>query len=151
MPAQNLGASRNEAPNRQPGAPDGCQTLRQKNRQPTPTDALVGANLKRLRRSRKVSQIDLGDAIGMSFKQIRKYEAGENRISASVLFFLAIALDVDVEDFYEGLPLVSEYRKLPEETESDALREMYQMIDKAHERSAFLRLVKQISENKLYT
>ncbi|HAE02329.1 MAG TPA: hypothetical protein DCG04_12950, partial [Rhodospirillaceae bacterium] len=52
-------------------------------RQPTDVDKLVGANVKRLRRARKVTQAQLGQDIGLSFKQVRKYESGENRISAS--------------------------------------------------------------------
>jgi transcriptional regulator with XRE-family HTH domain len=46
----------------------------------------------------------LGDAIGVSFQQMQKYERGEVRISASRLFNLSRVLDVSVEFFFEEMP-----------------------------------------------
>ena len=50
-----------------------------------------------------ISQEQLGDALGLTFQQIQKYECGANRVSASRLFELAESLDVPVQYFYEGL------------------------------------------------
>ncbi len=66
-------------------------------------DALVGARVRMLRERRKMSQTALGDAIGVSFQQIQKYERGANRISASALFHIARSLGVSPADFFEGL------------------------------------------------
>ena len=49
-------------------------------------DAMVGARVRLLRERRKMSQTALGEAIGVSFQQVQKYERGANRISASALF-----------------------------------------------------------------
>ena len=66
-------------------------------------DALVGARVRMLRERRKMSQTALGEAIGVSFQQVQKYERGANRISASALFQIAKALGVAPADFFEGL------------------------------------------------
>ncbi|MDP1340930.1 helix-turn-helix domain-containing protein, partial [Klebsiella variicola] len=49
------------------------------------------------------SQAALGEAIGVSFQQIQKYERGANRLSASTLFGLAVFLELRIEWFFEGL------------------------------------------------
>ncbi len=66
-------------------------------------DALVGSRVRMLRERRKMSQTALGEAIGVSFQQIQKYERGANRISASALFHIAQSLGVSPADFFEGL------------------------------------------------
>ena len=50
---------------------------------------------------RGVSQTDLGDAVGVTFQQIQKYENGSNRVSASRLQQIADALEVTPEFFFE--------------------------------------------------
>ncbi len=47
---------------------------------------------------------DLGDAIGLTFQQIQKYERGVNRIGASRLLALSHALGVSIEYFFEDMP-----------------------------------------------
>ena len=51
-----------------------------------------------------MSQEKLGDALGVTFQQIQKYEKGTNRISASRLRQIADMLNVPVSFFYEGAP-----------------------------------------------
>jgi transcriptional regulator with XRE-family HTH domain len=50
-----------------------------------------------------MSQEKLGDAIGLTFQQVQKYERGANRIGASRLYDLARVLDVPVSYFFEEL------------------------------------------------
>jgi len=52
-----------------------------------------------------MSQEKLGDACGITFQQIQKYEKGKNRIGASRLHQIARILQVPVEFFYEGAPV----------------------------------------------
>jgi transcriptional regulator with XRE-family HTH domain len=66
-------------------------------------DAMVGARVRLLRERRKMSQTALGEAVGVSFQQVQKYERGANRISASALFHIARTLGVSPADFFEGL------------------------------------------------
>jgi len=51
-----------------------------------------------------MSQTELGQAIGLTFQQIQKYERGANRISASALYQLGRALDVPVAFFFDDMP-----------------------------------------------
>ena len=69
-----------------------------------PIDVHVGARLRQRRRLLGMSQTTLGDAIGLTFQQVQKYERGTNRISASRLFDLARLLDVPIEYFFGDMP-----------------------------------------------
>ena len=70
---------------------------------PKPTDTYVGNKLRSLRQERGLSQTQVGEALGVTFQQIQKYERGANRISASKLHQLAQVLKVSPEHFFEGL------------------------------------------------
>jgi transcriptional regulator with XRE-family HTH domain len=50
-----------------------------------------------------LSQEKLGDALGLTFQQVQKYEKGTNRIGASRLHQIAQFLKVDVAYLFEGL------------------------------------------------
>lgn len=65
--------------------------------------ARIGQNLLRLRKLSGMSQTQLGDAIGLSFQQIQKYENGKNRFPADKLFLVAQVLKVDISEFFEGI------------------------------------------------
>jgi transcriptional regulator with XRE-family HTH domain len=49
------------------------------------TDHLIGQRIRLLRVERDLSQIELGDQIGVSFQQVQKYEKGTNRLSVGRL------------------------------------------------------------------
>jgi transcriptional regulator with XRE-family HTH domain len=53
-----------------------------------------------------MSQEKLGDALGLTFQQVQKYEKGANRIGASRLQQLSHILQVPVSFFFEGAPTV---------------------------------------------
>src|SRR5580700_6001719 len=67
-----------------------------------PVDEAVGARIRLLRKRRKISQEELGKAIGVTFQQVQKYENGKNRVGASRLHLVAIALNVPISDFFAG-------------------------------------------------
>ncbi len=71
---------------------------------PSPIDVHVGARLRQRRTLLGMNQTDLGDALGLTFQQVQKYERGTNRISASRLFYLRGVLDVPVEFFFDDMP-----------------------------------------------
>ena len=71
---------------------------------PHPVDVHVGARLRVRRTLMGMSQTALGEAIGLTFQQLQKYEKGTNRISASRLFALSRVLDVPVEYFFDDMP-----------------------------------------------
>jgi transcriptional regulator with XRE-family HTH domain len=59
---------------------------------------------RRLMMVPKLSQEELGDALGITFQQVQKYEKGVNRISAATMVQIAAVLRVDVQYFFEELP-----------------------------------------------
>ncbi len=71
---------------------------------PSPVDVHVGARVRLRRTLLGMTQTKLGDAIGLTFQQVQKYERGTNRVSSSRLFDLARVLDVPVEFFFEDMP-----------------------------------------------
>jgi transcriptional regulator with XRE-family HTH domain len=71
---------------------------------PNPIDRHVGSRVRMQRMLAGVSQEKLGEALGLTFQQIQKYEKGTNRISASRLQQIAKMLGVPVSFFFEGAP-----------------------------------------------
>jgi transcriptional regulator with XRE-family HTH domain len=51
-----------------------------------------------------LSQEKLGEALGLTFQQVQKYEKGTNRIGASRLQQMSRILGVPVEYFFDGAP-----------------------------------------------
>lgn len=70
-------------------------------------DLHVGKRLRRRRRLLGLTQQQLAESIGIRFQQIQKYECGANRVTASRLYELAVALNVPVNYFFEGLQQVA--------------------------------------------
>jgi len=70
---------------------------------PNPIDVHVGARVRLRRTLLGMSQEKLGEAIGLTFQQVQKYERGANRIGASRLFDLSRVLDVPVSFFYDDM------------------------------------------------
>jgi transcriptional regulator with XRE-family HTH domain len=52
-----------------------------------------------------LSQTQLGDALGLTFQQVQKYEKGTNRVGASRLQHIASILQVPVSFFFEEIPI----------------------------------------------
>ncbi len=67
-----------------------------------PIDTHVGQRLRLRRTMTGMSQERLGDAIGVSFQMVQKYERGDCRVGASRLMKIASALGVQVAFFFEG-------------------------------------------------
>ena len=71
---------------------------------PNAIDVHVGARVRLRRTLMGLSQEKLGDALGLTFQQVQKYERGVNRIGASRLFALSRVLDVPITFFYDDMP-----------------------------------------------
>ncbi len=68
-----------------------------------PIDVHVGARLRARRTLVGLSQTALGDAMGLTFQQVQKYESGSNRISASRLYDVSKLLDIDIGYFFDEM------------------------------------------------
>jgi len=67
-------------------------------------DKHVGNRVRIARLSRGFSQEKLGEALGISFQQVQKYEKGINRVSTGRLQQIATILELPTSYFFDGLP-----------------------------------------------
>jgi transcriptional regulator with XRE-family HTH domain len=84
---------------------------------PNPVDKHVGSRVRMRRMMLSMSQEKLGDALGLTFQQVQKYEKGTNRIGASRLQQISHILQVPVAFFFEGAP------SMPSATRVDGIGE----------------------------
>ena len=71
---------------------------------PNPVDKYVGSRVRMRRIMLGMSQEKLGEALGLTFQQIQKYEKGTNRVGASRIQQIAEILQVPVSFLFEGGP-----------------------------------------------
>ena len=83
-------------------------------RRATNVDDYVGRRVRQRRLELGQSQTELGDALGVTFQQVQKYENGANRVSAGRLYAMARHLGVTLDYFVEGLELSAARQPIPE-------------------------------------
>ena len=71
---------------------------------PHPVDIHVGSRVRMRRTLLGMSQEKLGDALGLTFQQVQKYERGANRMGASRLFQFCQILGVPITYFFDDMP-----------------------------------------------
>jgi transcriptional regulator with XRE-family HTH domain len=71
---------------------------------PNPIDKHVGSRVRMRRMMIGMSQEKLGDAIGVTFQQVQKYEKGTNRVGASRLHQISQTLQVPPSFFFADVP-----------------------------------------------
>ena len=71
---------------------------------PNPVDRYVGSRVRMRRIMLGMSQQRHGEALGLTFQQVQKYEKGTNRVGASRIQQIAEILDVPVSFLFEGGP-----------------------------------------------
>src|SRR3954463_6773886 len=91
-----------------------------------PMDIHVGSRVRLRRTLCGRSQEKLGEAIGLTFQQVQKYERGANRIAASRLHELSRVLDVPMAFFFDDTdpvraPAIGITKSQPEASEVDLL------------------------------
>ena len=72
---------------------------------PNPIDRHVGSRVRMRRILLGMSQEKLGEALGLTFQQVQKYEKGTNRIGASRLQQISTTLNVPPSFFFDGAPV----------------------------------------------
>jgi transcriptional regulator with XRE-family HTH domain len=89
----------------------------------SPIDKHVGSRIRMRRMMLGMSQEKLGDALGLTFQQVQKYEKGTNRVGASRLQHISEILQVPVSFFFEGLSA-----EQPGQASSEPARELDQFM-----------------------
>jgi transcriptional regulator with XRE-family HTH domain len=124
---------------------------RQKADKPNPIDVHVGSRVRLRRNMLGLSQEKLGEAIGLTFQQVQKYERGANRIGASRLHDLSRVLDVPVSFFFDDMdpvraPAIPAGFAEPQSVDADPLRkrETVELV------SAYYRIEDQVVRRRLF-
>ncbi len=125
---------------------------------PNPVDKYVGSRVRMRRIMLGMSQEKLGEALGLTFQQVQKYEKGTNRVGASRLQQISEILQVPVSFLFDGGPSgVGQCRRLPRSASpayvsdflatSDglALTRAFTRIGDAKMRRSIVELVEQIA------
>src|SRR4029453_6753858 len=71
---------------------------------PNSIDKHVGSRVRMRRKTLRMTQTALADALGLTFQQVQKYEKGTNRIGAGRLQHIAHFLQVPIEFLFDGAP-----------------------------------------------
>lgn len=116
---------------------------------PTFIDEHIGRRIQLRRNMLGLSQKDLADACGVTFQQIQKYETAGNRVAASRLFEIGMAMDTPVSFFFMGLP-----GNLPDETKTTRSQPVMRVCSQAaddpmgkNETLELIRLYWKLSDN----
>ncbi len=116
-------------------------------RSPTRMDRIIGDRIRVRRCERGLTQQELGDAIGVSFQQVQKYERGTNRAAPSRLMAIAKVLNTSVHYFLDDNIKTAEspYIKLMTSREGPRLMEAMVMIDDPRQRKMVVSLARQLA------
>jgi transcriptional regulator with XRE-family HTH domain len=112
-----------------------------------PLDAEVGSRIAARRAALGLTQTGLAELVGVSCQQVQKYESGQNRISASRLHHMAVALGLPIGALFpdrsggEDDRELSFMRSLGTTSEGRAMAEGFSRIDDRAVRQALTRLV----------
>src|ERR1700754_1256381 len=127
---------------------------------PNPVDKYVGSRVRMRRIMLGMSQEKLGEALGLTFQQVQKYEKGTNRIGASRLQQISNILKVQPQFFFEELPKTrgtANYDAGPStayinefvaSTDGLALIKAFMSIESTALRRSIVHVVEQISDAK---
>ena len=130
---------------------------------PNPIDKHVGSRVRMRRMMLAMSQEKLGDALGLTFQQVQKYEKGTNRIGASRLQQISHILQVPVSFFFDGAPIIAGMPRAEGVSEAPspayvsdflatsdglALTKAFMRIDDSKLRRRIVDLVEQIASGK---
>jgi len=96
--------------------------------------AIIGKNLKRIRKFLNLPQTDMGKIIGVSFQQMQKYENGQNRLPAEKIYYISALFDIPLTSFFVGMPHVEPIMQTDHSDlfpQSSALHSVH-MLDNKH-------------------
>ena len=109
---------------------------------PDPVDVYVGQRIKARRKMLGLTQTELGNALGVTFQQVQKYERGTNRVGSSRLFCISRTLNVTVGYFFEGVET-----RLPDFT--DNIKKMVGEVSDSDESKNLLNIYYQIKNPRV--
>lgn len=110
-------------------------------------DRHVGAQLRRFRRRRGLSQASLAMQLGLAHQQIHNLEIARTRCTSELLHRLSCILEVSLSDFFDGLGEGIDHADAgSDERMIRAIVDPYSRIDRQNVRLAFVRVVVSIAD-----
>lgn len=126
------------------------------NKTPNAIDRHVGTRIRIRRTTLGLTQEKLGEALGITFQQVQKYEKGTNRVGAVRLMSIAQVLNVPILFFFDGAPGVIQTQEEDSSTSSIssvmnskdciAVATAFDRIKDKNVRASVMKLVKALSE-----
>lgn len=114
-----------------------------------PYEVQIGHRVRALRVARRLSQAQVGQALGVSCQQVQKYEKGKNRVSAGRLQRIAEVLEVPVTSLFgrqqKKLAQTDRTFEFLGETGAIRLLQAYAHIRNAGVRRGLVRVARQIA------
>jgi transcriptional regulator with XRE-family HTH domain len=90
--------------------------------------SIIGSRIRTLRQQAGLTQEQLGEAVGLSYQQIQKYEHGESKITVDLLYRLSRIFRIPVVEFIPRTVYSSE-----QEEQYSGVKELYQYIESPQE------------------
>ncbi|SFG92561.1 helix-turn-helix domain-containing protein [Methylobacterium gossipiicola] len=114
----------------------------------TDEDRILGLRVSAIRKTKGLTQAALGEALGVTFQQVQKYEKGVNRIGAGRLGTIARFLGVSLSDLYgdEAVGGGDEALAVLNEPGATELLRLYAAIASAEDRRRALTIVREIAK-----
>lgn len=114
-------------------------------RKPIPADVALGHNVRYWRLARGLSQTQLANRLGITFQQVQKYEAGDNRVSIGRLVKTAAILRIPVAALFEGTEADGPLLALISDARSFRLARAFASIRNNKARVSLINMVEKIA------
>jgi transcriptional regulator with XRE-family HTH domain len=120
---------------------------------PNPVDRYVGSRVRMRRIMLGMSQEKLGEALGLTFQQVQKYEKGTNRVGSGRLLKISGILGVKITDFFEGTDRMHDTARRSvfdqlAQPESFRLVQAFSGINHPNIRRTLVKLIEQIASER---
>ncbi len=112
----------------------------------TEVDAQIGEAIRVRRKGLGFTQADIADQVGISKQQFQKYEAGDSRLSAALLFRIAIVLGCSPQDLFPGRPKQRVAKVGHNDVMGLQLKRAFERIRSKRERKMVLDLARRFGE-----
>lgn len=118
-----------------------------KKRMPHEDDIVVGANIRKLRLARSMSQEKLAEALGLTFQQVQKYEKGVNRVSGSRILQISRVLDYSLEHIFAGAEAGTNTPPPNFSKQAVQVAQYFDLLNEPAKRNAVLALIRAMVPN----
>ena len=122
-----------------------ARTKRVDPRKPIAVDVALGHNVRFWRLARGLSQTHVANRLGITFQQVQKYEAGDNRFSIGRLVKTAAILRIPIAALFEGTQADGPLLALISDSRSFRLAHAFAAIKNNKARVSLVNMVEKIA------